>query len=82
MRRIAGCGTQPGMARVQMKTEMPYLAPAAWRCTQVHHMVSPIQNGESLIDLQELECTARPPALFLCLTIVYVSLVLQGGLLL
>ena len=70
---------QSALARAHIQTALACLAPAARRCTQVHHMMYPVQYGKGLIDLQELECAARPPTLFLCFAIIYVSLVLQGG---
>ena len=59
---------------------MAHLAPAAGRCTEVHHMMHALQYGEGLINLQELEGAACSPALLLCLAVVNVSLVLSVGI--
>lgn len=43
-------------------------------------MMHAFQNGESLINLQELEGAACSPALLLCFAVVDVSLVLSVGI--
>ena len=56
--------------------QQAHLAPAPGRGAEVHHMMHPLQDGECLINLQELEGASCPPSLLLCFAVVDVPLVL------